>query len=641
MKLLILANCQAVALSKICEKITTADGAPLFQVLTVKPVYEMTKEERPRLEGLLQECDILLYQPHFKHKFTPEWRTSDYWVANTTAQYKVSFQSLFFSAYNPELTYVRNKHGQHLNEGFVDYHDKRILKLFLQDKPETEIADFFSSIQPVEIDITQVLADSLKEMKTREVEQNLVIKVSGFIEKNFTKQRLFYTYNHPANAVLYEVVRQLLVIVGHESSILVPIKNELLRFDYFPISPAVEKFLGLEFSDNQDEYLIQGEEYNKQSLVKRYLEIYSKKREWINASALNLEAEPWLNRKKLIFHIGQSKSGTTSFQSQAFNNSEKLINSGLLYPKTAIKFTNHALLTMHYQGVKRDNGLISRLKTEIDNAGAEVVLISCESFEGLRPEQIEELFKDFREYDLSVICVLRERLSWAASMYIEYVKKAWFTKSFNNFIFGLRSDESLYHKIISMIKLSRKEYNIARHFNRLLSDKNNLSPWIDRLSKNNFILLQAEELDLWQTIQERFGLQLSGEIFANKKNLNKSPTIMASVIAGKFYADNHIDSLKYAAAMMFLRRIDKELTARGLDVSATIPFTSEKSVSSFLENYIADDIWLQKQFGFYRVSFNHAADAKFLDEELAREYYMLLTDEMGKWFLEVKQKFNL
>lgn len=108
-----------------------------------------------------------------------------------------------FFGYNPELTSLNDAQDQNLNAGFVDYHDKRIVKLFLYGLSAGEVTRRFSSIQPVREDVESVLSDSFSEFEKREEDQNLTIRVSLFFRKSFSKTRLFYTYNHPANAVLY------------------------------------------------------------------------------------------------------------------------------------------------------------------------------------------------------------------------------------------------------------------------------------------------------------------------------------------------------------------------------------------------------------------------------------------------------
>ena len=105
LKLLILANCQATALGKIFSGIRDASGKAPFEVLPCRPVFELGPDDREPLLSLLAQCDVLLYQPHQGWANTPPWRTSRRWC-ELAGGATISFQSLYFSAYNPELLYL-------------------------------------------------------------------------------------------------------------------------------------------------------------------------------------------------------------------------------------------------------------------------------------------------------------------------------------------------------------------------------------------------------------------------------------------------------------------------------------------------------------------------------------------------------
>ncbi|MFC6635527.1 WcbI family polysaccharide biosynthesis putative acetyltransferase [Microbulbifer taiwanensis] len=595
-KVLILANCQGPALAKILDEVIDGQGNRLFEVLNLKPVYELTKEQQPLLEDLCRKCDILLYQPHIKYKFTPEWRTSDYWVSVASAKHTISFPSLYFSGYNPELTYLRNKKNQHLNAGFVDYHDKRIVKLFLEGRSDDEIKHSFCRLQPVREDVESVLKETLAELRRREQEQGLDIGVTDFVEQNFTRERLFYTYNHPANAVLYEVVRQFLDKLGYSEAEVPRIEKELLRYDYFPIAPAVRQYLGLQFGDDGRQYRVQNEDIQREQVVDRYLDIYRNNRAWV-VEAATFADEKWLNRKKLILHIGQSKTGTTSFQSFCFKHRKKLLAEGTLYPEAGLHFTHHRNLAKHYKGEQRDDALVQQLKREIASTECERVLISCESFEDLGYNQAQELLDDFSDMDVSIVCTLRNRLNWVQSMYAEYVKKAWFSGSFSQFI-GYRNVHSRLDRILNWkIGLTRRENQIIRHVHKLLSDRSSLSFWLDLLPREKLIFASTEESRLWELLSRECGINKPDVEEGAEKRLNPSPSVQAVEFARMHFRRQGIRDLHYPIAIHFSLRLDKDFEPKNSPDSF---FSSNAQIKSFLSRYMADDIWLQQNFGFSR-----------------------------------------
>lgn len=637
-KVLILANCQGSALGKILENIVNKHGKRLFKVLNFKPVFELTQDQQPLLEDLCRQCDILLYQPHLKHKFTPEWRTSDYWVSITSAKYVISFPSLYFSGYNPELTYLRNKKNEHLNAGFVDYHDKRIVKLFLSGKSDEDIANRFSQLHLSRIDVENNLNDTLNELRRREKEQDIDIVVSEFITKNFTKKRLFFTFNHPANAVLYEVARQLLNKLAYDDISVPKVDVELLRYDYFPIAPSVRKYLGLEFEDDTEQYRIQGKDIQKEKVVARYLDVYRANRDWVmEAATFN---ERWFNHKKIILHIGQSKTGTTSFQSYCFKFRKELLAEGVLYPKTGLHFTHHRKLARHYKGEFRDDSLVYKLKQEISETDCEKVLISCESFEDLNYNQAKEFLDDFSDMDVFILCTLRSRIDWVQSMYTEYVKKAWFKGRFSQFV-GFFNVHPWVDKVLNWkIALSIRENQIVRHVHKLLSDKINLGFWLNLLPKEKLIFVSSEGDNLWEILSFRFGIKRPVLNDEKENWLNTSPSVQAVEFARMYFRRQRIRDIPYAAAVNFLLQLDKKFL---LDLSPNSFFSSEEQLAKFLSRYTADDIWLQKNFGFSRSkitqdSVRYLSNVEFLKKnfnshlENIDTIYQLVVDKNNRGF---------
>lgn len=595
-KVLILANCQGAALAKILNKTVTPDGEKVFEVFDLKPVYELSAEDQPRLEKYCKSCDILLYQPHTKYKFTPDWRTSDYWVSITSAKYVISFPSLYFSGYNPELTYLRDDKNQHLNAGFVDYHDKRIVKLFLDGLPVEDIAQRFSAIQPVQEDVENLFSGSLSELEKREQELFLTIRVSSFIRDNFTKTRLFYTYNHPANAVLYEVVRQFLGALGREDLGVPVISEELLRYDVFPISPAVKKYLQLAFDCDKNYYRIQNVDLTLSEVIVRYIDIYNAHADWVKAAASFVD-ETWLNRKKLILHIGQSKTGTTSFQSVCFKNRNHLLENGVLYPATGLVFTHHRKIAQYYKGEESDQNIIAALISEINESACRSVLISCESFEDFNERQIKNLLTDFANFDIYVVCMLRNRVDWVQSMYAEYVKKAWFTGTFKQFL-NYRDTPGLFGRLLNwQYRLSIRENQIVRHVHHLLCDKDTLSNWLNVLPVEKVVVADVGSTGLWEVLARVCGIDISALPKNSQPELNIRPSVNAVEIARLYFKQRGIVNLNYPVATQFATKLQGLLSSSN---SAESFFSSREQVAEFLSRYGPHNLWLLETFNVDR-----------------------------------------
>lgn len=103
---------------------------------------------------------------------------------------------------------------------------------------------------------------------------------------------------------------------------------------------------------------------------------------------------------KIVFHIGQPKTGTTTLQRSLASSAAHLRELGVLYPKVARRGTGHHLLTLLAER-ERDwsldwigpadtpRDLRGDLLDEIEHAGADTVVLSTEAlFEGFDPRPL-------------------------------------------------------------------------------------------------------------------------------------------------------------------------------------------------------------------------------------------------------------
>ncbi|AQA17035.1 hypothetical protein BST95_01210 [Halioglobus japonicus] len=270
MKIAIFANCQAEALAILVDGIYT----PRFEVIFRKPTFLWEDCDETAVNSALADADILLYQPHIAHTWLPSWKTSDYWTRTTVATQIISFPSIYFSGYSPELTYVRKPDGSHLNNGLCDYHDKRIIYCYLMGLPEYETARLLGDFQLHRETVRRNIELSLEELERRENEQNLSVRLKHYIAENCFHDRLFFTFNHPSNKILYEVVKQLLSKLGLEHTPIPSVPHELLGFDIFPLQNEVRDSLQACSIRSEHDYVIQGNPMSTLEIVQRYYQIY-------------------------------------------------------------------------------------------------------------------------------------------------------------------------------------------------------------------------------------------------------------------------------------------------------------------------------------------------------------------------------
>ncbi|HEY8066211.1 MAG TPA: hypothetical protein VIF40_16020 [Methylosinus sp.] len=144
-------------------------------------------------------------------------------------------------------------------------------------------------------------------------------------------------------------------------------------------------------------------------------------------------------RKRIIFHIGLEKTGTTSFQRFCFDNRSILAARGILYPTQSLAFerrnANHAPLVACYIGEggwvdydlsrhwRRREDVVASLKSEFRRAEAPTLLLSAEHFSSrFFPRHIERLAEDFGEFDCRIAIVLRAHEARIHSAYSSTIR---------------------------------------------------------------------------------------------------------------------------------------------------------------------------------------------------------------------------
>jgi len=133
--------------------------------------------------------------------------------------------------------------------------------------------------------------------------------------------------------------------------------------------------------------------------------------------------------KRLILHVGQSKTGTSTIQDFFAQNSSSLLRgSGLLYPNAGRQGAAHhriaALFLPAGNGgwIKREDAasLRRRLSDECAASGATTVVASSEALYNAR--SLDEVRAFFADFDVEVLVILRRQDRWLDSLYQHQLK---------------------------------------------------------------------------------------------------------------------------------------------------------------------------------------------------------------------------
>lgn len=183
-------------------------------------------------------------------------------------------------------------------------------------------------------------------------------------------------------------------------------------------------------------------------------------------------------KRRLILHLGLSKTGTTSIQGFFRRNPDALAAAGIIYPKVGAAVpdhpafqpsalrpdlggeTNHVALAREISGRRKDTGdagidtpLWSAAFRQINDSTAHTAIVSYENFSARPTEyRFDHIAYRLSEFDVTGIIYLRCQEHWATSLYGQKVSGVGrFTKAFSDYITSLRS-RLIYSRMLDTIK---------------------------------------------------------------------------------------------------------------------------------------------------------------------------------------------
>ncbi|QNI86906.1 WcbI family polysaccharide biosynthesis putative acetyltransferase [Synechococcus sp. ROS8604] len=282
MKLLLIGNCQIVAISKVIE------DAYSHEIILNKIIIHKTNPSLvEQYAEELSQSDLIISQL-IKNKNYPSVLSSDY-IKNCHPQKCIFIPNSYFRGYNPDLIYLKYEGLRLVDTPLHDYHSNIIYKGWKKSLSEKETLNLLNDSTTWEKLYKTVASQSFEELKSREVSCD--IKISEFLEKNMSHSVLFHTFNHPSNKLLAEIAAQLIQMIEIKTGVIA--KNKYKALDRFsvghealgkirtPVHPYVKNQLKLNIPITQNNDLIyrigkKGEPENLSAkvLVKRFYSYY-------------------------------------------------------------------------------------------------------------------------------------------------------------------------------------------------------------------------------------------------------------------------------------------------------------------------------------------------------------------------------
>ncbi|MFN6477362.1 hypothetical protein [Nostoc sp. DedQUE07] len=219
----------------------------------------------------------------------------------------------------------------------------------------------------------------------------------------------------------------------------------------------------------------------------------------------------------IYLHIGMPKTGTTCLQKALFNNRDKFLETGYLYPMSGIKHNAreivnrycHNTLAHFLMGLEDKDNTLSmsiweELKTEIDFINPKNVIISAEAFTSFeifyQPETLAKIKDLLKEYEIKVVIYLRKQDDFLEFSYCYMVKLGACSVGIKELINNLNE-----RVLARFIKLDDSYWSNYQKFLSFLSDNKTICKLVSMLPNvliDDLLLLPKEKEDIMRQFQE-------------------------------------------------------------------------------------------------------------------------------------------
>ena len=269
-KFVVFANCQGPPLAKTL--LESQAFASKYKWEMTPPVQKICDNDMDDVVAKVQNADLFIYQPVQKSENRPpEANCFDLlnYLKDDAKAY--SFPSMYFDGYFPHL---QTLNGQIAVLNLVhDYFMIYSCAIGINEH------DFYSMIRDVKFYpqkiSTRLAAQSIKSLIRREQKQKIDIPVSGYIKKNYKKNKLFNQFNHPKRDLFVFVARKILAAIGLDETSLQANGCSYLDAIMTPVYKSTYNNLNLKFEEDFDSYNAAGNvKIDQLEVIKRFFHYY-------------------------------------------------------------------------------------------------------------------------------------------------------------------------------------------------------------------------------------------------------------------------------------------------------------------------------------------------------------------------------
>ena len=259
----ILANCQggpirALLKNHLQDNIEIIEVPPVFTILHDKDKLKQVFED-------VKNADYIFMQP-LKERFNEI--SLDHIKKHSTAKI-VTFPSIIFNGYNPEMISLKNLKGITLRDFKSDFHDINIIQGYLDNTTPIEMKERILNPNLYSSELVDSMWYESISLYTQH-EKDCDIKTSHLLEINM-RHILFSAMNHPTNMLIEYIGYSLLKKLNYIGKFK-PFISKLLDSTHFKTYPSLQKTLQLD--NSYANYSLNSETYSISEAIGLYYEYY-------------------------------------------------------------------------------------------------------------------------------------------------------------------------------------------------------------------------------------------------------------------------------------------------------------------------------------------------------------------------------
>ena len=218
-KFTIYGNCQIYALLQTL--LEYKDFKENFDYIPLKAVQDLRLADVGYVVKAIEKSDLIIYQHVSKYYGIRALSTARILSHAKINSIPISFPSLYFDGYFPHLAMLPGRKSVLLDT----VHDYVIMYGYLMGLEQQEIIEVIQSEDFYSEELSnRLLKKSINDLIKREESNNVDIKISDYIKKNYRFQKLFNHFNHPRRPIFEYITFQILDILGMA-------KNKYLHYD--------------------------------------------------------------------------------------------------------------------------------------------------------------------------------------------------------------------------------------------------------------------------------------------------------------------------------------------------------------------------------------------------------------------------